>query len=305
MNRSPLFYVGDKFKLLKQIIPYFPNNINTYYEPFVGGGSSFTNVLNANRYILNDIDINIISIHKMFKDHSDNYETLINNFSNLEKKYNLSASRLQNVISDELKFKYPKTYFSVFNKPGYKKLKNDYNSSKNKSVKMLYLLMIYGFNRMIRFNSLGEFNLPAGNVDFNKNVEKSIKYYCDFLSKNDCSFHNLDYDKFIKNYQFKNGDFIYLDPPYLISSSEYNKLWSAEKEVRLLDLLDELNNKGVKFAISNLISHKGKVNSIFLEWSKKYKVIEVKSNYISYHDNTIKDSKEVLVINYEIKKKPV
>jgi DNA adenine methylase len=305
MNRSPLFYVGDKFKILKQIIPYFPKNINNYYEPFVGGGSSFINVLNANKYILNDIDFNIISIHKMFKEQSDNFESLINNFSSVEKKYNLSASRIQNVISRELRLKFPKTYFSVFNKPGYEKLKNDYNSSKKKNVKMLYLLLIYGFNRMIRFNSLGKFNLPAGNVDFNKNVENSIKYYCDFLLKKDCSFHNLDFEKFLKNYQFKKGDFIYLDPPYLISSSEYNKLWSQEKEARLLKLLDELDKKGIKFAISNLIAHKGKVNSLFLEWSKKYKIIEVKSNYISYHDNTIKDSKEVLVINYEIKRKSV
>jgi DNA adenine methylase len=86
----------------------------------------------------------------------------------------------------------------------------------------------------------------------------------------------------------------------LIAKSEYNKIWSNNDEKRLLKLLDALNEKGVKFAISNLLSHKGITNKIFLDWSKKYKVIEIKSNYISYHNNRNKDSKEVLVINYEI-----
>ena len=43
-SRSPLFYVGDKFKILNQILNYFPQKINNFYEPFVGGGSVFLNV---------------------------------------------------------------------------------------------------------------------------------------------------------------------------------------------------------------------------------------------------------------------
>ena len=61
--RSPLFYVGDKFKLLEQILQSFPNKINNYYEPFVGGGSVFLNV-NAKKFHLNDLDKNLINLHK-------------------------------------------------------------------------------------------------------------------------------------------------------------------------------------------------------------------------------------------------
>ena len=67
----------------------------------------------------------------------------------------------------------------------------------------------------------------------------------------------------------------------------------------MLNILDELNSKGVRFAISNLLSSNDKQNKIFIEWSKKYKIYDVDSNYISYHDNSIKNLKEVLVTNYD------
>lgn len=89
-----------------------------------------------------------------------------------------------------------------------------------------------------------------------------------------------------------------MDPPYLISACEYNKGWTEQNELVLLQLLDELNERGVKFALSNVFTHKGRSNVLLIEWSKKYHVYSVKSNYISYHDNTIKDTKEVLITNY-------
>lgn len=62
--RSPLFYVGDKYKLVNEIKTHLPNKINRLIEPFVGGGSVFMNI-DAADYLLNDIDSNVISIHKM------------------------------------------------------------------------------------------------------------------------------------------------------------------------------------------------------------------------------------------------
>ena len=91
-----------------------------------------------------------------------------------------------------------------------------------------------------------------------------------------------------------------MDPPYLISQSEYNKLWTEENEIELYKLLDELHEKGIHFGITNLVYHKGKKNDIFDKWSEKYKTYEINSNYISFNDNTIKaGSKEVFVTNYD------
>lgn len=78
MIRSPFFYVGDKYKIMKQIINYFPNNINRYFEPFVGGGSSFLNV-SANEYYLNDIDSKLIDLHHFLFSHSEKNEVFFLN----------------------------------------------------------------------------------------------------------------------------------------------------------------------------------------------------------------------------------
>lgn len=295
--RSPFFYVGDKFKLMPQLLKIFPKNISTYYEPFCGGGSSFLNV-NANKYILNDVDEYMIKMHKMLAENSHTPEMFNIIINNIENKYKLSASHKQDIIPNELKKQFPKTYFAKFNKVSYEKMRNDFNVNKS-NMELLYVLLIYGFNRMLRFNGKGDFNLPVGNVDFNQNVVDAINNYFHFAKNNDIKFSSLDFREFIKRQDFKQNDFVYLDPPYLITDSEYNKIWTEKDEMDLLNMLDELNSKGVRFAISNMVIAKGRTNQIFLDWAKKYKIYDIDSNYISYHDNTNKTSKEVLVTNYD------
>ena len=152
---------------------------------------------------------------------------------------------------------------------------------------------------MTRFNSKGQFNLPVGNVDFNSNVYNSLNYYFDYLKRIKIKYSNLDYKKFLNSLSLSENDYVLLDPPYLISQSEYNKLWSEKDEKELYKLLDELDKKGIRFGITNLVYHKGNKNIIFEKWSKKYNVYEINSNYISFNDNTIKaGSKEVFVTNY-------
>ena len=95
------------------------------------------------------------------------------------------------------------------------------------------------------------------------------------------------------------NDFCYFDPPYLITNSEYNSRWSEVNERRLYTYLDLLNEKGVKWGLSNMLRHKGKNNDLLEKWSKRYYIYNVQSNYISKFDNSIKtDSREIYVTNY-------
>lgn len=294
--RSPFFYVGDKYKLMGQLRILFPQNISTYIEPFAGGGSSFLNT-SAKKYIVNDIDKYVIALHRCLSSYADKPERLFKELYKLIDDYGLSCSYRNITVPPELKKQYVKTYYSHFNKEAYAKMKDDYNNKED--LILLYLLLIYGFNHMIRFNSSGKFNLPVGNVDFNKNVYNSLCHYLEFMSKVDIEFYNKDFMAFLNEIEYDADSFVYLDPPYLISGSEYNKYWNEEEEKRLCSYLDELNNRGIRFGITNLINHKGKVNETFLKWSSKYKVYGIESNYISFNDNTIKaDSKEVYVTNY-------
>lgn len=295
--RSPLFYVGDKYKLVPQLKKLFPNQIDNYYEPFCGGGSSFINNV-ANNFFLNDIDSNVIRIHEFLGKYADKDVEFFNRIFKYIDKYGLSCSFKGISVPNEMKKQYKKTYYSHYNKQSYLRLRDDFNNNQKNNF-LLYLLLIYGFNHMIRFNLNGEFNLPVGNVDFNKNVYDSLNSYFHFRRTNICHFYNNDYREFLNTKKFGETDFIYFDPPYLISSSEYNKLWNDDKERELYNCLDKLNDMGVKWGITNLLNHKGKTNEILLSWMKKYDCYDIESNYISFNDNTIKnDSKEVYVTNY-------
>lgn len=296
--RSPLFYVGDKYKLIGDIRNNFPAGIKRLIEPFAGGGSVFMNTP-AGNCMVNDIDTHVIRIHRLLYGYRNHEEDFFRDIFDIVKHYGLSLSLREDSIPAELKVAYPKTYFAKYNKAAYSRLKEDYNEEGRVDDLKLYVLIIYGFNRMFRFNKAGLFNLPVGNVDFNQNTYNAIKnYFRISREKEQITYSSEDFRPFLGNIDFEPDDLVYLDPPYLITFSEYNKLWNEETETDLLRLLDDLDERGVRFAISNVTHYKGKVNEIFLEWVGRYRVIPIKSNYISFHDNTKKKFNEVLVINY-------
>ena len=296
MARSPFFYVGDKYKLTGQFKNIFPEKIKRLIEPFCGGGSVFLNT-DANEYLANDNNEWMIKLHKFIASYADKEDNFFKKLEELIISYGFSASSLGINVSNELKKKHPKTHYAIYNKQQYKQLKEDFNENQEDMFR-LYLLLVFGFNHMLRFNKNGKFNLPVGDVDYNNNVKKALHGYFEFIKHKKITFFCEDFEKFIEAVDLTSEDFIYLDPPYLISKSEYNKFWTEDEEIRLLKLIDKLSKKGIRFALSNVLSHKGNNNQILIEWSKKYKVYDIKANYISYHDNTIKHSKEVLIVNY-------
>ena len=297
IKRSPLFYVGDKYKLMKQLIDLFPQEINHFYEPFVGGGTVFLNI-EAKRYSLNDIDQNLINIHRFLIENSKNPIRFFKSVEKIIYKYNLSRSFKEDVITDSLKKEWKKTYYARFNKEGYEKLRDRVNKNKDNDPLILYILLIYGFNRMLRFNGGGRFNLPVGNVDFNKNVVNALNNYFYFVQDRKIALNSIDFRSFFSEIKFSANDFVYLDPPYLIAASEYNKFWDQKSDSDLLNLIDNLNKKSVRFALSNVTHYNGSKNNALIKWMKKYKIHKIKSNYISYHNNGKKKIKEILVTNY-------
>ena len=90
---------------------------------------------------------------------------------------------------------------------------------------------------MLRFNGGGQFNLPVGNVDFNKNVVNALSNYFNFVQDKNIVFSSKDFRSFISEKEYLKNDFIYLDPPYLITASEYNKFWDHKSESDLLYLI--------------------------------------------------------------------
>lgn len=297
VNRSPLFYVGDKYKLITEIKKHLPSDIGCFVEPFVGGGSVYLNVA-AQRYLLNDINKDVICLHKMLKTFIGDEKNFFNQVWTIIDHYGLSCSAREDRVPDSIKEKFIKTYFAEYNRNAFLKLRNDFNSSHRNDYLMLYILLIYGFNRMIRFNRKGEYNLPVGNVDFNQNTVDALNNYFSLNAIKQPNWYNLDFEEFLNSIELTTHDLVYLDPPYLITFSEYNKLWDKDTETRLLAMLDKLSERNIRFAISNVTHYKGRINTAFLHWSDRYNSYSIKSNYISYHDNSVKNFNEVLVTNY-------
>jgi DNA adenine methylase len=252
----------------------------------------------AKKYFLNDIDKHLVNIHKFLIAGAENPERFFRDIEKVIHKYKLSHSYKNDIVPISLKKEFKKTYYARFNKEGYEKLRIHVNKNKKNDPLILYILLIYGFNRMLRFNGGGKFNLPVGNVDFNKNVVNALNDYFEFVQDKKIKFTSQDFRKFFEKRDYEKGDFVYFDPPYLIAASEYNKLWGDDAETSLLNLIDELDKKGVKFALSNVTHYNGSKNDSLIKWMKKYKVHNIKSNYISYHNNTKKRIKEVLITNY-------
>ena len=295
-KRSPLFYVGDKYKLMPQLLKFFPDKIDSFIDVFAGGGSVSLNT-KAKKYVLNDNNLNIVKLHRFLLSYESDFLSFRQYMYGIIDQFNLSCSerRLENEII-ELKQIYKKTYFSKYNKAGYLKLRDSFNNNKER-MEYLYILLIYGFNHMVRFNKVGNFNLPVGNVDWNKNVSAALENYFAWR-KNDITIYNTDFIDLLNHIQINTNDFCYFDPPYIITNSEYNVRWSEYDEIRLYNCLDNLSSRGIKWGLSNMLNHKGRSNKFLAQWASQYNMYDIQSNYISKFDNTIKmDSREVYVTN--------
>lgn len=200
------------------------------------------------------------------------------------------------------------------NKVEFLKLREYYNdnldilSNREKAV-ILYCLLTHAFNYQIAFNSKGEYNMPsgAGRSYFSPQLKNKLIDYIARKNEINIVFQNNDFcDMDINNFPTAKNTFIYADPPYLITTGAYERdyfcKWSEEYEIKLLDFLDKLNDKGYRFALSNVLEHKGKSNNLLKDWSKKYITHFLNKDYKNCNyqtkDKSANSSVEVLITNY-------
>lgn len=274
--KSPLNYVGGKYKLLPQILPLFPDNINTFVDLFAGGCNVAVNV-KANKYIVNDTESEVINLIKHIY-HID-LDVMLDKINTYIETYKLDRENSQ----------------------GYLDLRADYNNeSKLKHPLHFYTLICHSFSNQIRFNSNGEFNMPFGKRTFNDKLRNRFIKFVERIKTMDIDFRSQDFREF----EFQYGDFTYIDPPYLLGTASYNENggWTERDDCDLLSILDSLNKSNIKFALSNVFENKGKINERLIEWSKQYKVHHLNNSYSDSNyqssdrgkDTTI----EVLITNY-------
>lgn len=282
MIKSPLNYTGGKYKLLPQILPYFPSNINTFVDMFCGGLNVSANV-KCKRIIANDLDEHVIGIYESIKEHD--IETIESWIRTWLKMYELSDS------NEEMYYKLRANYNDF--------IKFDKNSILHDMNIMLFVLVCHSFNNMIRFNKKGDFNVPFGKRTYNPNMRKNLVDFYNAIHNVDITFSSKDFRK-LDLQGLSKDDFVYCDPPYSITCAAYNSGWDSKDDKDLMDLLDKLHEDGIRFALSNVFSNKGRVNKQLIKWSKKYNVYHLNASYsnCSYHKSSINKTDEVLITNY-------
>lgn len=277
--KSPLNYIGGKFKLLPQIMPCFPGEIETFVDLFSGGANVAVNV-KADQCICCDINSKIIEMFQTFQ--IIPIDEIIQKIERRIEEFSLSKT----------------------NEAGFLSFREWYNKTKDPID--LYTLTCYSFNYQFRFNNQHQYNNPFGRSRsrFSENMRSNLIRFVSRLKEDSIQFKVCEFEQF----QLEGlgpRDLIYCDPPYLITTGSYNdgnrgfKNWREEEERSLYRFLDRANDKRIRFALSNVISHKGKTNEILLEWSRNYKVIDLSFHYSNSSYNTKRgESREVLIVNY-------
>lgn len=276
--KSPLNYTGGKYKLLPQLLELFPKQVNTFVDLFAGGGNVSVNV-KAEKVVFNDLMWQVPEMLQEFK--KIGVEESLRKIDGYISSYDLSKE----------------------NKEGYLALRELYNKGKSDPL-MLYTLICYSFNNQIRFNNKGAYNMPFGKdrSSFNPTLREKFITFVQRLQSMEIQFSSKDFRELDLDTLGEN-DFVYCDPPYLITVASYNENggWGEQAERELLAKLDTLDKAGVKFGLSNVFESKGKENIILKEWAKGYKVHYLDHTYsnCSYHkkDKQSKDI-EVFITNY-------
>lgn len=284
-TKSPFNWVGNKYKQLPQLIQLFPPKIRNFIDLFTGGADVSINVTSRAEHVYaNDINKLVIDIMREFQTRP--LDDILQYVDARVAEYGLTKDNKEN-------------YFAF---------REAYNNGTCNSPLDLFTLTRFSYNNNFRFNDNNEMNQAFGDRYFNPVMRKNtVAFYTLIKNVNLSSVSFKDFD--LNN--FGTNDFIYADPPYLIADAFYNtgarnaaQKWVPQDDLELFNCLDGAAAKGIKFAMSNFIHHRGKSNQKLIEWinDNEYNTFDVNSDYSRCVANKIKDDNptlEVVITNYE------
>jgi DNA adenine methylase len=274
INIKFLKWAGGKSQLINQFKQYFPKKIDSYIEPFLGGGSIFlyiTQRYKPKNIYISDINKELIDTYKIVRDDVENLITKL-------KEYKL------NHLSEG------KNYYTKI-----RSLNLDNLSKLDKAARFIYLNKTC-FNGLYRVNSKNEFNVPMGDYK-NPDIvqEKKLKIVSKLLKT--ATIENISFEKIVD--VAKKNDFIYFDPPYYPINgngfTSYTKNNFLEKDQKLLkEVFKKLDKKGCLLMLSN--SNTDFIKDLY----KEYNINLVDANrMINCNGKDRGKIKEIIVRNYK------
>lgn len=277
---SPLNYIGSKAKIVTPIKRHLLKT-DTFIDVF-GGGFNVGINSNYNHIIYNDINFIVKDLISSFRKY-DTYDYILYVKKFIE-KHCLEKGNKENYIA----------------------ARDFYNQlpDNKKDIRMLFALILYSFQQQIRFNSNFEYNNPVGVRWFNDSILSKLISFSRVIKESNVTFFSCDYTELLNELDFSKGCFLYLDPPYKLTTGSYNdgkrgfKGWDEKLELELFDFIDKMTAQNIPCMLSYVLEHKGEKNTVLEEWINKNRY-----TYIPLGDIigiSGQPRKEILVLNYDL-----
>lgn len=267
-------WAGGKRQIIDELKKYIPDEFNTYYEPFIGGGALLFE-LAPKKAVINDSNAELMNVYQVLCDDSK-FKKMCRVLNNYEANH-----------SEEF-------FYEIRNKD---KNKNTFNrlSDYTRAARTIYLNKAC-FNGLYRVNSKNEFNVPFGKKSkVNTYDGNNLITVSNYLTMNDIKILNKDFEEAVS--YAKKGDFVYFDPPYdsdnNIFTSYTEEGFGKEEQRRLAKVFKELDQKGVYVMLSN--HNTTLINELYKDYH--IHVIEAKRN-INSNGKKRGKVEEVIVTNF-------
>lgn len=267
-------WAGGKRQIIDKLKEHVPENFNTYFEPFVGGGALLFE-LEPENAVINDSNRELMNVYECIQD---------------EKKLDKMLKELNKYEachSEEF-------YFEIRNK--------DRDKAKfwkivdyKRAARTIYLNKAC-FNGLYRVNSKNEFNVPFNKKEKVNTYDGPNMYTIHaYLNYRNVTLLSCDFEEAVKD--AKKGDFIYFDPPYDSDTSTFNSYtedgFDRNEQVRLARVYKELSDRGCYVMLSN--HNTNFINELYKDFN--IHVIEAKRN-INANGKKRGKVEEVIITNY-------
>ena len=251
---------GGKKDEIKHFEQYFPEEYDTYLEPFIGGGSVYFH-LNPKKAIISDVHTELIDFYSTIKAGKSN-----NIYEFMDQHPNEEA-----------------VYYDVRN--------NMPTDTAEQNAKRFYYLRKTCFRGMLRYNKDGKFNIPFGRYKTMNYEDLKNKEYEKLLKRT--TVLNESFEYVFKHYN-DDKNFMFLDPPYDSEFTDYGYCTFGKEEQR--KLAECFKNTDIKCLM--VIGKTAFIEELYEdyivdEYDKKYK-FKIHSGRVGDEIN----NKHLVIMNY-------
>ena len=219
---KPLFiWAGGKNKMLKHYLPIMPKQVDTYVEPFFGGGAMFCHIVQnyqPKKLVINDVNADIVRIYNSIKNDLPEFLVKLDSYCNVYLPMNKEDRK--------------KYYFEVRHEHAY-----DYDKwSEAEEAATLYFLMKTGFNGIFQINNNTNrrYGTPVGLLNQKDKVYELdvVKWWNQALQNSEVM--SGDWKECLKQVPDEDNTFVFLDPPYRDSFTSYGQTFGDDEQEKLI-----------------------------------------------------------------------